>query len=306
MIRGAHVTSLPAWVRREGLWSVAFRDTIFMLLPSGDSMNKRSLLDVAASFALIAIAATASPASAQEVPFICSSLPGEGIGCYITYPYLFIDICGGHCCVVCVDDPGYAYQQCHLGIGDPKAECPDGVPPQGTVDPDACSSTPSCWSFTQYNWNCPFDPRPGSVIEFEVTTTDCGGQSEYNWTVCDGEELVQVLDPLDPPNATSTLRLKVLGSGTLIVSGHVLGSDYYLERRVEINASCSGDIDGNGFVNNDDLFILLGEWSPNQIPTCQYDPMAPQHYCCAGDLDVDGDVDNDDLFILLAQWGSCP
>lgn len=55
---------------------------------------------------------------------------------------------------------------------------------------------------------------------------------------------------------------------------------------------CPGDLDDDGEVDINDLFILLAEWG-----TCA-DPNN-----CPADLDCDGEVDVDDLFILLGNWG---
>lgn len=49
-----------------------------------------------------------------------------------------------------------------------------------------------------------------------------------------------------------------------------------------------GDLTGDGVVNADDLFVLLGQWG-----ACAN---------CPEDLDGDDDVDADDLFILLGFW----
>lgn len=58
--------------------------------------------------------------------------------------------------------------------------------------------------------------------------------------------------------------------------------------------TCTGDIDGNGVVDIDDLFILLADWGACDDPED-----------CPADLDENGVVDIDDLFILLAAWGAC-
>lgn len=52
----------------------------------------------------------------------------------------------------------------------------------------------------------------------------------------------------------------------------------------------SGDVDGNGVVDFNDILVLLSFWGP-----CVE---------CAADLDANGIVDFDDLLLVLANWGS--
>jgi hypothetical protein len=63
---------------------------------------------------------------------------------------------------------------------------------------------------------------------------------------------------------------------------------------IEITASCTGDLDGNGIVDFADLLILLSAWG-----NCPDDT-------CPADLDESGAVDFSDLLILLNVWGRCP
>jgi hypothetical protein len=55
----------------------------------------------------------------------------------------------------------------------------------------------------------------------------------------------------------------------------------------------TGDLNADGVVNVDDLFLLLAAWGP-----C---PPPPDD--CPADLDDDGVVGVDDLFLLLNNWG---
>lgn len=57
------------------------------------------------------------------------------------------------------------------------------------------------------------------------------------------------------------------------------------------DASCLGDLDGDGQVDGFDLTMLLGAWGPVSGPE---------------DLDGNGIVDGGDLTALLAHWGPCP
>jgi hypothetical protein len=54
-------------------------------------------------------------------------------------------------------------------------------------------------------------------------------------------------------------------------------------------AGVPGDLTGDGVVNSDDLFQLLGDWG-----ACPG---------CPSDLTGDGMVNSDDLFALLGNWG---
>jgi hypothetical protein len=57
-------------------------------------------------------------------------------------------------------------------------------------------------------------------------------------------------------------------------------------------ADCPADINGDGFVNVDDLFLLLNAWGP-----CDG---------CPEDITDDGLVNVDDLFAVINHWGPCP
>ncbi len=58
---------------------------------------------------------------------------------------------------------------------------------------------------------------------------------------------------------------------------------------------CPGDADGSGFVDFDDLNLLLINWGANVSPGTM------------GDEDGDGDVDFDDLNVVLSAWAfACP
>ena len=59
------------------------------------------------------------------------------------------------------------------------------------------------------------------------------------------------------------------------------------------SAQCPSDLNGDGFVNGDDLGTMLGAWGPCVGSSCP------------ADLNADGSVDGDDLGTLLGGWGSC-
>lgn len=60
----------------------------------------------------------------------------------------------------------------------------------------------------------------------------------------------------------------------------------------KVSPEISGDLNGDGNVDAEDLFLLLAAWG-----VCA-DPEQ-----CPADLNDDGAVDAEDLFILLANWG---
>ncbi|UCD74714.1 MAG: hypothetical protein JSV91_13110, partial [Phycisphaerales bacterium] len=55
---------------------------------------------------------------------------------------------------------------------------------------------------------------------------------------------------------------------------------------------CPADLNHDGKVNIDDLFLILGAWG-----LCDG---------CPEDLNSDGKVNIDDLFAVLGAWGPCP
>ncbi|UCD73817.1 MAG: hypothetical protein JSV91_08450 [Phycisphaerales bacterium] len=61
---------------------------------------------------------------------------------------------------------------------------------------------------------------------------------------------------------------------------------------VGVPASCPADVNGDGVVNIDDVFDILGAWGP-----CDD---------CPEDVNGDGTVNIDDLFAILGAWGPCP
>ena len=64
-----------------------------------------------------------------------------------------------------------------------------------------------------------------------------------------------------------------------------------LELEVEVTPGCGADIDGNGFVDFDDLIRILSAWGP-----CEG---------CPEDIDGNDVVDFDDLLLVISGWGEC-
>ena len=57
-------------------------------------------------------------------------------------------------------------------------------------------------------------------------------------------------------------------------------------------AACTGDLDGNGTVDVEDMLTILNAWGP-----CSG---------CSADIDASGEVEVNDMLALLAAWGNCP
>jgi hypothetical protein len=59
--------------------------------------------------------------------------------------------------------------------------------------------------------------------------------------------------------------------------------------------TCPADLTDDGFVDGNDLGVLLGAWGD-----------CPASGACPADLNDDAFVDGNDLGLLLAAWGTCP
>ncbi|UCD76080.1 MAG: FG-GAP repeat protein, partial [Phycisphaerales bacterium] len=65
--------------------------------------------------------------------------------------------------------------------------------------------------------------------------------------------------------------------------------------------ACPADLNGDGQVNIDDLFEVLGHWGVCGDPNdCPWDLAGPNNG------PPDGKVNIDDLFAVLGAWGPCP
>lgn len=93
-------------------------------------------------------------------------------------------------------------------------------------------------------------------------------------------------DPDDP-------EAKTIVFDGVIPNNDITGS--LTSATVTILPSCLGDLNDDGQVDTEDLFILLAAWGP-----CS-DPQE-----CPADLNMDAEVNTEDLFMLLANWGVCP
>jgi Ca2+-binding EF-hand superfamily protein len=56
-------------------------------------------------------------------------------------------------------------------------------------------------------------------------------------------------------------------------------------------SACPEDVNGDGFVDVEDLLAVLAAWGQTGVPA---------------DVNTDGVVDVADLLLILAAWGTCP
>jgi len=85
--------------------------------------------------------------------------------------------------------------------------------------------------------------------------------------------------------------------GVLTVADDAAGMVYLTGLSGGTSAAIPGDASGDGFVDDNDLAVLLGNWEadPGTITTWQL-----------GDFTDDTDVDDDDLAVLLGNWTGPP
>lgn len=86
--------------------------------------------------------------------------------------------------------------------------------------------------------------------------------------------------------ASNTLRVLVYGQRPQDRSFHD-----YISVTVKQLSVCPADLSGDGFVDGNDLGMLLGQWGP-----CTG---------CNADFNNDGIVDGNDLGVMLGSWGVC-
>lgn len=140
-------------------------------------------------------------------------------------------------------------------------------------------------------------PRLG-VLHIEVAGTAPG---EYDMLTIDGGASVNgtiVIEPVDDYEPMIGDEFTILtATGTLSGNG-VCRPPYmftYTDHSIiatVIDAPEPADLNCDGMVNIDDLFMVLAAWGP-----CP----APPHGC-REDIDQNGQVDIDDLFAVLANW----
>ena len=118
--------------------------------------------------------------------------------------------------------------------------------------------------------------------------------SAYVFDVNTGQQLCKLI--ADDAATDDRFGDSVSVSGDIIVvgasgnddAGWDSGSAYVFQP----SGPCPADLNGDGKVNIDDLFLVLGAWG-----VCDD---------CPEDLNDDGKVNIDDLFVILGDWGPCP
>jgi hypothetical protein len=100
---------------------------------------------------------------------------------------------------------------------------------------------------------------------------------------------------LTAANTTTTLTITGIrpsdaGQYTVLFTNSC-GTGISLPATVTVSNGCPADLNGDTFVNGDDLGLLLTSWG-----ACAG---------CTADLNTDGFVNGDDLGQLLVAWGAC-
>ena len=162
-------------------------------------------------------------------------------------------------------------------------------------DPTLLLTVGQTYTFTRVTSAHPF-------VICDDTLPVTGTDGAYQRTTTDGAVIdAATLDPIDDftadPAPTSDFITWTPAAGdegdyfyTCRVTSHV-----GMAGAIEIEpgpATCDEDLSGDGVVDTDDLFALLGAWGP--CPGC------PE------DLSGDDVIDTDDLFAMLGAWGPCP
>ncbi len=143
----------------------------------------------------------------------------------------------------------------------------------GGLVPD--SSGPTSWDTTVIAFQTG-TADPTVTLTFDVCDTEEGDTvAKFDNLVCTVESS-DTSDNLDQENTCTNTELTV----------------WWLE---DAPPDCPADLNGDGTVDINDQFILLGYWGE-----------CADWGCCEGDLDDDGEVNMDDVFELLGEWGDCP
>jgi len=112
--------------------------------------------------------------------------------------------------------------------------------------------------------------------------------TQFGCVWIDGEfYLLQDLTPDLPAGAELRIGQAINDAGWIATSLAYDDADNQAIVLRPIEAS-SGDVNGDGVVNTDDILLIIGSWGP-----CTE---------CSGDIDGDGLVGTNDLLIVLAQW----
>jgi hypothetical protein len=119
-------------------------------------------------------------------------------------------------------------------------------------------------------------------------SSGCGTTTQSNWssTLGEGQTTGILLNTELSAGQAYYIVIGGFGATTAAVSGN-------LEVTGPPQPNCPADLNDDGFVDGNDLGILLGQWGPCPTP-------------CSADFNGDNFVDGNDLGVLLAAWGACP
>jgi hypothetical protein len=121
--------------------------------------------------------------------------------------------------------------------------------------------------------------------------TSCGDASSF--LLCDDDGCTAGVAPF-----TSKFEIELTAGQTyyLVVGGYSAAATgpFNIIISGPEPQGCVEDLNDDGFINGQDLGILLGNWG-----TCSSSP-------CNGDFNQDGFVNGQDLGVLLGAWGTCP
>jgi len=139
---------------------------------------------------------------------------------------------------------------------------------------------------------CPASGQALQSLAYNDDTCACSSgcgtttQSNFSSKLGDGQATGIVLNTELTAGQAYYIVIGGFGATTLEVSGS-------LEITGPPQPNCPADLNDDGFVNGDDLGILLSQWGE-----CTGS--------CSADFNGDGFVNGDDLGVLLAAWGACP
>lgn len=169
------------------------------------------------------------------------------------------------------------------------------------------SGTPGSWTFSAEVFVAmsisgelegqPFEFPPQEIlIGIEGTCVDNGSVRTITMSFDELIETSEDIPPVDLPDTPLDLPTilppgdiaHVILSLDLVGLGSLLALEAQLVTRGDAEQT-PGDVNGDGYVNVDDLLVVISQWGP--CPGC------------SGDLNGDGVVGVDDLLVILAHWG---
>jgi hypothetical protein len=152
--------------------------------------------------------------------------------------------------------------------------------------PELASAPPALGYDVAFTINTPDAASIESVVLMKLATVT----HSVNW----GQRMVEL--PFSTTDAGSLIATAP-PDASHAPPGHymliILSADDVpsVARIVQVGEQASGDVDGSGSTDVDDLLALIGSWGPCPAP-------------CVFDLNADGEVAVDDLLILIGTWGT--